>query len=224
VTDTHIPAALRRYLVPIASLREDDRNLRKHRGRSTEAIRLSLQRFGQQAPIVAMPDGTLVSGHGTYRAAKALGWESIAAVTFDGSAALARQYAIADNRTAELSHWDTMRLAASVSAVQAVDARTARALGFSDAELAGLLRLMHPDETDGVDAGAGDTPPTVREYTTDLLFTTVHGRAVWDRWCAWLATRFPGVGTLGARLAAYADEIVADGGLTRPPVPPRPTH
>jgi ParB-like chromosome segregation protein Spo0J len=71
------PRIVRIETVPIDSVRLDDQNARKHPDRNVKAITDSLVRFGQQKPIVAMEDGTVIAGNGTYAAAKALGWTEI---------------------------------------------------------------------------------------------------------------------------------------------------
>jgi ParB-like chromosome segregation protein Spo0J len=106
-----VAAALVRLAVPVAKLHEDPRNARKHDDRNLHAIKRSLAKFGQQKPIVALADGTVIAGNGTLRAAVALGWDKIAVVRFDGGdKTMARAYAIADNRSAELAEWDKKEL------------------------------------------------------------------------------------------------------------------
>lgn len=101
-----INQSLASLIVPLNTLHEDPRNARRHPPRNLESIKASLRDLGQQKPIVVLPDGTIVAGNGTFRAAVALGWEGIAAVKFEGTARQARLFAIADNRTAELAEWD----------------------------------------------------------------------------------------------------------------------
>ena len=89
--------------VTLASLALDPRNARRHPERNLESIKASLNRFGQQKPIVVDADGVIVAGNGTYAAAAALGWKSIDVVCTKLRGAEARAFAIADNRTAEPS-------------------------------------------------------------------------------------------------------------------------
>jgi ParB-like chromosome segregation protein Spo0J len=97
---------LRVLLVPVASLKNDERNARHHDERSFEAVRTSLAKFGQRKPIVVDGD-VVVAGNGTLVAARREGWTHIATVDADGlSPEEVRAYALADNRTAELSSWD----------------------------------------------------------------------------------------------------------------------
>jgi DNA modification methylase len=132
---------------PIATLREDPSNARRHDQRNVEAIAASLREFGQRKPIVALSDGTVLAGNGTLRAALSLGWESIAVATFE-DLEQAKAYAIADNRSAELATWDDQLL---VDALSAMDASLRETIGFSAAEFGRLLRavegLTDPDET-----------------------------------------------------------------------------
>src|SRR5436190_1315380 len=98
----NIEEPLRSLAVPITSLIPDPANARKHDTKNLEAIKSSLERFGQQRPIVARLDGTVIAGNGTFAAAQSLGWTHLAVVTtnLEGHEAIA--YALADNRTGEL--------------------------------------------------------------------------------------------------------------------------
>lgn len=103
----HIAEPIRHLAIPITSVVLDPSNARKHGDRNIEAIKASLAKFGQRAPIVVQRDGMVVrSGNGRLLAAKALGWAEIAATIIDEDNATAAQFAIADNRTAELAEWD----------------------------------------------------------------------------------------------------------------------
>src|SRR5262249_16012851 len=74
-----------------------------HNARNLAAIGASLKRWGQQKPIVVPRDNTIVAGHGTWEAARSLGWERIAVHVTHLSGAEARAYDLADNRLGELS-------------------------------------------------------------------------------------------------------------------------
>ena len=130
-------------LVPIDSLTFDPSNVRKHGEQNLATIKASLNRFGQQKPIVVDANGVVRAGNGTLMAAKALGWKEIAVVrsTLAGSEATA--YAIADNRTAELAEWDDDALKQTLAALQIEDEDLAVATGFDAKEIDALLA---PDE------------------------------------------------------------------------------
>lgn len=97
---------------------EDPQNCRRHGERNLAAIRASLERFGQQKPIVVTPDNVVLAGNGTLRAARALGWSHVDVIRsgLDGMERVA--YSIADNRTAELAEWDEAGLAQALAALQ----------------------------------------------------------------------------------------------------------
>src|SRR5262245_45258282 len=103
--------ALKVERVAMAELAIDPENARAHPAKNLEAIRSSLQRFGQQRPIVVREDGRIIAGNGTFTAAAELGWQAIEVLRFGGSAEEARAYALADNRTGELAAWDPDTLA-----------------------------------------------------------------------------------------------------------------
>lgn len=106
-----INPGLKSLIKPISFLKPDPKNARKHDAKNIKAIMNSFQAFGQQKPIVAMTDGTIIAGNGTLEALKKLGWEKVAVVTFDSEEkAVAAAFAIADNRTAELATWDLKNL------------------------------------------------------------------------------------------------------------------
>jgi ParB-like chromosome segregation protein Spo0J len=91
----------------IASLTPDPENARRHSAKNLDAIKNSLERFGQVKPLVITGNGIVLAGNGTLEAAKALGWTDIAVtVAPPWDYATARAYALADNRTSDLSEWD----------------------------------------------------------------------------------------------------------------------
>ena len=102
--------------VPIASLRFDPDNARTHSPDNVAVLKSSLERFGQRRPIVVWGD-LIIAGNGTARAAKELGWTElfVSRVPKDWTVDEARAYAIADNRTAELSVWNSDVLAGQLS-------------------------------------------------------------------------------------------------------------
>lgn len=108
---------------PIDALTLDPRNARKHSDANLEAIRRSLETFGQRKPIVVTKDGVVVAGNGTLEAAKSLGWSEIATVEIpsDWSEDLIKAYALADNRTAELAEWDSNLLATQLLELEEID-------------------------------------------------------------------------------------------------------
>jgi len=105
------PAAPDVRFVPIDTLHPDPQNVRVHPEKNLQANRDSLTAFGQQKPLVVTPDGLILAGNGTWTAARQLGWTHIATQVTRLDPALARAYALADNRTGELALWDDAGLA-----------------------------------------------------------------------------------------------------------------
>jgi len=140
--------------VPIDSIRPMQANARRHGGRNLEAIKTSLERFGQQKPVVVGPGGSILAGNGTWAAAKAMGWTEIEITRSDLAGPEATAYAIADNRTAELAEWDDAILAEALAGLQSADEALATATGFSPGETERLMvqiqGLTHQAEADAI--------------------------------------------------------------------------
>ena len=143
---SRIADPLQALAVPIESLTPDPANARKHGTKNLDAIKASLAKFGQRKPIVVQRAGMVVrAGNGTLQAAKALGWTEIAAVVLDDDNATASQFAIADNRSAELAEWDDETLALLLDGMDPGDRV---GLGFDEKDLAALMRDLAPPITE----------------------------------------------------------------------------
>ncbi len=116
----------------------DPANVRKHDQRNLDAIKASLQRFGQQHPIIVDAAGVIRAGNGRYMAMRALGWSECDIVRTDLKGSEATAFAIADNRTAELATWDDDALAQQLAALQIEDEELALATGYDEKEIAAL--------------------------------------------------------------------------------------
>lgn len=105
----------------IETLVHDPRNARKHFRKNIDAIKSSLQSFGQQKPIVVGKNNVVLAGNGTLTAAKELGWTEIAIVRTALDENQATAYAIYDNRTAEMAIWDHPQLNKQLSELHTYD-------------------------------------------------------------------------------------------------------
>jgi len=140
----YIAEPIRHLAIPLASLNFDPANARKHDQRNLDAIKSSLAKFGQRTPVVVQREGMVVrAGNGRLAAAKALGWDQIAAIVLDDDNATASQFAIADNRTAELAEWDNETLALLLDGW---DKETREAVGFTDADLQEVMQELEPEQ------------------------------------------------------------------------------
>lgn len=98
--------------VPLAELIPDPRNARKHDAKNLKAIAASLKRFGQRRALVVNRATKIIeAGNGVYLAAKKLRWKSIDVQFVEDDEAAALAFAIADNRTGDLSQFDPDTLA-----------------------------------------------------------------------------------------------------------------
>ena len=94
---SYIIAPLRQFAVSVASLVLDETNVRVHPESSQVAVRESLRKFGQRAPIVVQKQGMIVrAGNNRLMQAKLLGWTHIAAILVDESNIEAVQYVLPD--------------------------------------------------------------------------------------------------------------------------------
>jgi hypothetical protein len=98
---------LKPLAIPIDSIQLDPRNARKHPEANIEAIKRSLQAYGQRKPIVVNSEtGYIEAGNGMWQAAKELGWKKIAAIRVKDDPSMATGYALMDNQSALLAEWD----------------------------------------------------------------------------------------------------------------------
>lgn len=151
---------LRKFAVDIRKLKEDPKNTRKHNQRNMQAIKDSLTRFGQRAPLIVQKTGMVVRvGNARLRAAKELGWNRIAAFVVDDDNAKALAFSIADNRTAELAEWDDARLSKEINAL--IQDHEISVPGFTDREIRQLFAKVEKSKQQS------DQPEVV--FSTELL-------------------------------------------------------
>lgn len=121
-------------------LKPYDGNAMLHPPEQIERLAASMRRFGFTNPVLALPDGTLVAGHGRQIAAMHIGLETVPCIILEGMTPdEARAYCLADNRLAELGEWDAAALEAELLALGEVDPTLLADAGWSEAEVADLL-------------------------------------------------------------------------------------
>lgn len=91
----------------VDKLQPYERNAKKHDVDDVQAIIRSIESFGFSDPIgIWGPENTIVEGHGRLEAAKKLGLEKVPVIRLDHMTDEQRRaYALAHNKTAELSGW-----------------------------------------------------------------------------------------------------------------------
>jgi ParB-like chromosome segregation protein Spo0J len=152
---SYIAEDLRPLAVPIDTLKLDERNANTHDERNVSAIAASMRSAGVVKPIVVQVPGNIVrAGEGAVLAARANGWTHLPAVRVqfrDDNAATG--FAIADNRTAELSEWNEDRLKELLADIE-----------WDDLELA----RMADDLLAEIDADAAQAVTVAQTSTTTL--------------------------------------------------------
>jgi ParB-like chromosome segregation protein Spo0J len=121
----------------IGDLIGDPNNARRHSRSNIEAIKASLEAFGQQKPIVVTNDNVVIAGNGFLMAAMELGWKTIEIVRTSLTKKTAAAFAIADNRTAELADWD---LEALQRVIDEMPMPLRMASGWNESEIADILK------------------------------------------------------------------------------------
>lgn len=161
-------------MVPIRLLKNASRNPRK--GAVAEVVE-SLREFGQHRPVVVQrSNGEVIVGNHMLKAARALGWEEMAALIVNDDDDKAMRRALADNFTGDKATWDEEELAAVMKEVGAVP-------GFDQSEIDKLLSKLEPPEK-VEDAAYPLVPRLGEKYDYVIVFADNETDATW------LATRF----------------------------------
>lgn len=116
--------------LPVKELKPYERNARKHQNEDVTAIVASIRDFGFDDPIGIWSDkNIIVEGHGRLLAAKKLGMKEVPCIRLDHlSDEQRRAYALAHNRTAELSVWNDELLNLELGDITDIDMEE---LGFN---------------------------------------------------------------------------------------------
>lgn len=135
--------------VPIGDLSPDPANLREHDARNRDTIRASLKRFGAGRSVVIDAHGTVVAGNGTLAEAREAGigevlivdpepGQIVAVRRKEWTATEATAYAIADNRSTDLSAFRDDDLAETLRSLE-LDGFDLDDVGFNAEELKQIL-------------------------------------------------------------------------------------
>lgn len=151
--------------ISIDELTPDPKNARKQTERSHWMQSESFSRFGAGRSIVIDENGMILAGHGATQAAADLGIKEVIVVPTDGNTLVAVQrtdlsagdkkaYAIADNRTSDLSTWDPL-----VLAQLNLDPEVDLSDWFKEDELQSLITPMELQEEQSEEEPQGITCP-----------------------------------------------------------------
>lgn len=156
VADNHsIATDLLPLAIPVGDLTEHPENARRHTARDIPVLMESLRIYGQRKPIVGKRvyrdlENVIIAGNGTLVSARRLEWTDIAVTWFEGTDDEADEYALVDNRTAELSTWDLETLARQLRTVnERSGAEAIQRMGWSVTESAPLLAAEWSPATPG---------------------------------------------------------------------------
>lgn len=107
----------------VKDLRPYEKNARKHADADVSTIVKSIEEFGFDDPIgVWGNDNTIVEGHGRLIAAKKLGMKKVPVIHLDHlTDEQRRAYALAHNKTAEMSDWDFEMLESELGDITDID-------------------------------------------------------------------------------------------------------
>jgi hypothetical protein len=124
----------------IKKLKPHPKNARLHDNENIQAIKKSLQTFGQRTPLVVWSGKNyVVKGCGTLQAAKELGWKQISIVRADNfTEDEILSYSIADNKTTDMSMFDFEKISTFFNSVGNVDLQVST--GFTQLEIEPLLQ------------------------------------------------------------------------------------
>jgi DNA modification methylase len=92
---------------PVASLKPNPKNPRRHSDQQIKRIARAIETFGFNAPILIDHKNNVLAGHGRLLASLKLGWATVPTIKLEHlTEAKAKAFSIADNRLAEMSSWD----------------------------------------------------------------------------------------------------------------------
>lgn len=136
-SNKHITEQIRSLAVDIDSIYVDPNNANTHNEKNLNAIKESIQRFGQTKPIIVRKKNKVIAcGNGTWQVMKQLGYETIAANIVELTETEAKALAIVDNRTSELSEWNDEVLAKQLDELS--DQYDLESLGFDNLDMTDL--------------------------------------------------------------------------------------
>jgi len=182
-------------IVPIAEIKPDEHNARKHSDEQIMLLRRSLREFGFVNPLLIDKDKKIIAGHGRLTAAIAEGVTAVPCIFVEHlTEAQRRAYLIADNRLAEHATWDINLLNEELKFLDD--------LGF-DVTITGfdLPELVQEAEDDGYEPELPATPKS----TEGQIYLLGHHRLM----C--------GDSTEAEHVALLMDSAQADLLLTDPP-------
>jgi len=166
-------------IVAVGSLELDEDNAREHPPENRKLLESSLAQFGQRKPIVVTNDNVVIAGNGTLLAAQSLGWSEIAVVRVpdDWSEDMIRAFAIADNRSTDLSSFNAAILTEQLGELEIAEFDL-EAVGFTPSDLERLNRVSESSISEAFDPYSewSGMPEYKQEDLESKFSSTVHVR------------------------------------------------
>ena len=168
-----------RYVSP-ESLRPPKRQLREHSKKQLSQIEASIRRFGFTNPILVDADDRIVAGFGRWQSALAMKLASVPVITPDHlNKTDLRLLAIADNKLALLSEWDTSLISLELEELSIDLDLDIEITGFETVEIDRLhLDIANEEATEAVELPAVDAIAVAR--AGDLFRLGEHGLVCGD--------------------------------------------
>jgi len=139
-------------------LRPNPRNPRRNE-KAVRAVKDSIREFGFNVPILVDDDLNIIAGHTRLKAARALKLKSVPTIRLSHlSSTQLKAFAIADNKTGELSEWEEEKLSEMLQELD-IEGFDLELTGFYDQELDSLLAGLKGDSLPGAEAEREDTVP-----------------------------------------------------------------
>ena len=162
---------LRIEILSIDALQEYENNARAHGEIDVAAIQESIETFGFNDPIgIWSEENVIVEGHGRLAAARMLGMTEVPCIRLDHLTDEERRaYALAHNKTAELSKWNFAELNIELTGIKEIDMTK---LGFEEIktteEYEAFEQKFIPEKT----TDDCYTPPKVYRVVADYVADT----------------------------------------------------
>lgn len=141
--------------VPLELLEPDPHNARSHPDHNLDAVKKSLEAFGQVEPLVVQSSTSrVIGGNARLACMLELGWIEADVVMVDLDDDQAKALGVALNRTAELAEWNEHNLGQIISELRSTGFENIELLGFGQRELDDLEGIFK-----GTVVSAGDVDP-----------------------------------------------------------------
>ncbi|HET6344968.1 MAG TPA: ParB N-terminal domain-containing protein, partial [Myxococcota bacterium] len=151
-----------------ATLKFDPANARVHPDDNIEALKVSLERFGQPEPLIVQQSTMqVVAGNGRLTAMLALGWPRCQVRLVDWDDAKCREYSLTANRTGELSTWNLELLETQLEALKGMGVSLDN-MGFNQDALDDLFAGNRGDADETTEDDVPDVPEKATTQPGDL--------------------------------------------------------